>query len=841
MVRSAVYLNTGTDRCLEAACLMGLSATDWTWSVRFEDLDNDGRLDLHVTNGMIRNFFDADLHARVANFPPAERSRAIKAAPVLVEKNLAFRNRGDLQFEDVSAAWGLDQAGVSFGAAFGDLDGDGDLDLVFINYEGNPIVCRNDSDHGHSIIVALHGTISNRFGAGATVQIETAAGPQVRQLVLARGYMSSSEPVLHFGLGDEGVVKQLTVKWPSGQDQSFENLAADRRYTITEVANGAEQPSKSEAPKDHGQFEEVSQRMGLALTTKDARVDELKGQPLLPFRQNPFGPGVAIGDLDGDGRDDIVVGGMTGQPTQIALCRGNEAYHAQFISANPEGAADAAPLVFDADGDGRNDLLLPKGGVAHPAGDAAYQPMLYVSRGDKRFHEAPPGALPAFTSSAGPCVAADFDRDGRLDIFIGGRVVPGAYGAIPRSALWMNRGDHFSDETESLAAGLTRAGMVAAVLATDVDQDGWMDLLVALQWGEIQCWRNLTGKGFENRSERFGFSSAGSGWWNSLAAADFNGDGRLDYVVGNVGLNTPYHATPQQPALLYRGDFDSSGQQQLIEASPDGSVFVPRRGRSTMIAAMPSLARKFPTFAGYAKATVEDIFGEEPLRQAARLQATEFRSGVFLSQPDGTFRFTPLPRLAQIAPIYGLVAADFDGDGRADICAVQNSYAPISETGRFDGGLGQVFRGDGHGGFIPVPARESRLIVPGDGKGLACLDVDGDGWPDLIVTRNNSTVLVFRNSGQPGRNSFAVTLEGSPANRQAIGARIEIVMEYGGQQTAEVSAGGGYLSQSSATCFFGFEQSNAPREIRIAWPSGAHSSHPWAAGTSRFRFTVPTP
>jgi hypothetical protein len=293
--------------------------------------------------------------------------------------------------------------------------------------------------------------------------------------------------------------------------------------------------------------------------------------------------------------------------------------------------------------------------------------------------------------------------------------------------------------------------------------------------------------------------------------------------------------------LLFRGDFDSSGQQQLIEAASDNGILFPRRGRTRMVAAMGSLGRRFPTFAAYASASLTDLFGEEALRHAVRLHATEFRSGVFLSQADGTFRFVPLPREAQIAPIYGVVAGDFDGNGHADICAVQNSYAPIPETGRLDGGLGQFLRGDGSGGFFPVPVRESQLVVPGDGKGLAVFDADGDGWPDLIATRNNSRTLVFRNQGRPDGKSFTVTLHGPVQNPHAIGARIEVVMGDGKLQVAEVTAGGGYLSQSSATSFFGFRPEYPPFEIRIAWPSGKRSHDTWIPDAYHFQFSTPEP
>ena len=562
----------------------------------------------------------------------------------------------------------------------------------------------------------------------------------------------------------------------------------------------------------------------------------------MPRRQNRLGPGIAIGDLRGDRSEAVVIGGSTGSPARVLVVSG-EAKFTLLDGALPPTAAtlpDAAPLVFDADGDGRLDLFLPKGGVAAPAGDAAYQPRLYFNRGGGRFEPAPATTLPPLPVSAGPAVAADFNRDGRLDLFIGGRVVPGAYPETPRSVLLVNRGGTFADVTDEIAPGLAHVGLVSAALWTDVDGDGWPDLLLALQWGGVRCWRNLAGRRFEDWSERWGFTSAGSGWWNSLAAADFNGDGRLDYAVGNCGLNTQYRASPAEPALLYRGVFDASDRAQLLEAEYDAGRIVPVRGRSTLEFVLPSLLRKFPTFRAYAAATLEDLVSPDRLQAAERFAATELRSGVLLSQPDGTYRFEPLPRPAQIAPIFGLVAGDFDGDGRADLYAVQNSYAPIPEVGRFDGGVSQLLHGDGHGQFTPVPPAVSGLVVPGDAKALAVLDLDGDGWPDFLVTRNNERMLAFANTGVAGRQSLRVVLRGPAGNPTAIGARITVVLTDGLQQTAEVAAGSGYLSQSTAACFFGFPDSNPPRVIRVRWPSGRTTEIAGPAKSGTVAITAPS-
>ena len=831
-MRNALYINTGTGRCLEAANLAGLAATDWTWSARLEDLDNDGRLDLFVTNGMYRENNNVDLLARMMLAEsPAEKVAIERASPEMPEQHLAFRNLGDLRFEDVSAAWGLNQKGISFGAAVADLDGRGNLDIVYANYHGGVTLLRNDSDTGHRIMVALRGTASNRFGVGSILRIETDSGLQVREVVLSRGLMSSSEPVVHFGLGADTRVRKLTVSWPSGCTQEFLDLPADQRFTVIEAApNGPPRPPPAPAP---AQFSEVGRVLNFAFRTREVPFDESTQQQLLPARQNRRGPALAVGDLAAAGRDDIVLGGTPADPGRVLLA-GPSGVLAEGDASTlvPDGPLSDGPiLVFDADGDGRSDILLTRGGSSRPAGSPEFQPRLLLNDGRGGFRGAPSGFLPTLPISAGAVAAADFDRSGRLGVFIGGRVLPGQYPLSPMSALLANRGGRFEDVTDHVAPGLRSIGMVTGALWSDVDGDGWPDLLLTLEWGGVKYFHNDKGRSFEDWSERSGFTSAGKGWWTSIASADFNGDGRPDFVVGNVGLNTQYDASPESPALLFYGDFNGDGGAQLIEAYNEGGRLYPWRTRRDLGLAIPAVLKRFPRNDYYSRATLGEILGEDRLASAARFEATEFRSGVFLSRADGTYAFEPLPRIAQVSPFQGLVAGDFDGDGHADIFAVQNSYAPIPSVGRFDGGLGQFLRGDGKGGFVPVPLLQSGLEVPGDAKALAVADIGRDGWPDFLVTRNNSTTLAFRNGGVEGRHSLSVRLVGPLGNPSAVGARVSLEHADGASQTSEVQSGSGYYSQSTAAVFFGWFDANPPRRVQVRWPSGTESVHPFVPGS----------
>jgi enediyne biosynthesis protein E4 len=759
---NALYINTGTDRYQEIAHLAGFDATGWTWAIRFADLDCDGRQDLFLTGGMIRNFTNPDLVDKVNVAPnPTARALVWKNSPVREEHTLAFRNKGDLKFENVSEAWGLDRLGVSFGCAIADLDGDGYLDIVYNTFDGPPVILRNVGATAHRIEFKLQGRAPNRDAIGAEVRIQTPSGVQVRQVYTERGVVASEPALVHFGLGADTVVNRVTIHWPNGQVQVLEDLPADRLVTVRQpdLAPGEtvkRPPAQRSHPKDpNALYAEAASASGLAVTDTLVPFDEFSRQRLLPRRLNLTGPAIAVADVDGNGIDDVFVGGVDGKAGTLFLGQSDGSYKpaAEQPWAQGPDADQAGALFFDATGAGRADLLVLGGGVRHERGDTAYNARLFLNDGKGRFTEAPAGVLPGEGESSCVAAAADFDHSGKPGLFIGGRAVAGHWPQAPRSFLYRNEGGKFVDVTDTYAPGLRDVGMVTAAVWADMDHDGRPDLLVATEWGPIHYFHN-NGHGLEDWTRKAGLA-AKTGWWSALAVADLEGHGRLDIICGNVGLNTKYHASQAQPTVLYAGDVDGSGRDELIEAQYEGGKLYPVRGRSKLAYVFPWISRKFPTFEAYADAQVTDVFPAEHLSKAQRLEATELASGVYHQRPDGTFEFRPLPTQAQISPITSIIVGDLEGRGALDLYCVGNNYGPEPSTGRFDGGVGLLLRGNGKGDFEAVAPWKSGLVAPGDTRLAALVRYAGKASrPGILVSQSNGPLYFFKPNPAPKDTAF---------------------------------------------------------------------------------------
>jgi len=814
-MRNALLLNTGRGLFGEVACWAGIEATDWTWSVRFEDFDNDGWADLHVTNGMVREPNNVDLLAQMMRaLSDQQRIGVIKRAPVLAEANLAYRNVRGTGFENVTDAWGLGEIGVAFGAATGDFDNDGDLDLVYLSYDGGVSILRNDIAGRHRVQVRLQGTRSNRHGVGAVVRIQSSTtGLQSQTLTVARGYAAGSELVAHFGLGDDETVERLIVEWPSGVKQIFTDLPADFAYVVRESDT-----SSSPSPTDDSPLFQAAPNLGFDVNDTSPPALAEKEQAFIPFRTDRRGPAIAVADVDGDGEDDIFVGATTSSPAQL-LRRKNGRYVAEVPAGIGAAQIEDGPLLLiDVDGNDTRDLLRTKASAAMNVWPAAYRPVLYSNDGRGAFTAT--DWLPQLEINVGAVCAADIDGDGDLDLFLGGRSVPGRYPETPSSVLLRNDGGRFVDITSQVPA-LGQVGLVKSAMFRDVDGDGRPDLIVALEWDYVRYFRNEGGGRFSDLTEQSGFASGGRGWWNSLAAADFNGDGRLDFAAGNLGLNTTYKASPSHPATLLYGDFAGNGTKLIAEAVYDGDTLYPLRARADLGARLPFILRRFPKNDDFARANLVQVLGEKKVASAEVYRADNFSSGVFLSQPDGTYRFEPLPREAQTAPIHGIVAADFDGDGLLDLAAVQNTDSTVP---RFHGGVGLFLKGNGRGGFSSLPSTKSGVLVPGNGRALALIDANGDSRPDLLFTQHGGRGGLLVNAANDARG-LRLRLQGPRGNIDAIGARLKLSYSDGSTVYQQIGYDGGWLSQSTAGLFVALSPHLRVVEAVVDWPDGGRSRH----------------
>ena len=828
-MRNMLYRNTGANRFQGLGRIAGLSSTDWTWSILFGDLDLDGYSDIVATNGIPRFDMNPDIGLRVKQLWHAGQKAAaieqIQNVPKVQERNQVLRNNGRLGFQRIAPEWGLDLQSVSQAAALVDIDRDGDLDLIVSNFNEEVAVFRNDLQDGHAVEVVLQGRGKNTFGIGARVELEAGGQHLMRENWLSRGYLSGQEPRLCFGLGAATRIARLTVRWPSGVMQELSDLEADRCYTLREPD---EQGVRFPAPAPAAPTVMAAMADGPRLTHQERDFDDYLEQPLLPHKLSQLGPGVAVADVDGDGTDDLFLGGAAGQAGTLLLREGPGWKKVDGPWQGDKEAEDMGVLWFDCDGDGDQDLLVTSGGVEQKQGDEKLQDRLYRNDGDGKFTR-DAEALPAPAESSSSACAADFDGDGDLDLFVGGRLVPGLYPDAPPSRLYRNDGGKFVDVTKELAPALLSAGMVSGACWSDVDGDGKPDLLLAAHWQPLRCLHNDGGK-LTDVTQDAGLIEC-VGWWNSIAAIDVDGDGDLDYIAGNFGRNTKYKANKEHPAGLRWADFDGNGTRDLVETKFQDDTLLPVRGRSCSSQAMPFIAQKFSTYEHYASSTLADIYPQDKLQSAGSLQATCLDSVLLRNDGKGRFGIEPLPFMAQVAPLFGLAVADFDGDGLDDVIAGTNFFSPEPETGRFDGGFGLLLRGDGRG-LEPVEPLRAGLLSGTDQKGAACLDLDGDGAPDVLLANNDAPVDCYRAAGSSRR--LLVQLQGGTGNPTAVGAIVLAVHQDGRKFAHEIAAGSGYLSQSSARLWLAGDV----QRLEVHWPGGASSAHEIPPGQTKLTLTA---
>lgn len=740
-MRNALQVNTGTGKFLDVAFYAGLDSTDWTWSGIFGDLDNDGLEDAFFTNGIERNVQDSDaaaarIKAKSEGATEEELHEQLLSGPRFKEKNLVFKNQGGFEFSNESESWRLDDETVSHGAVLVDLDRDGDLDLVVSNMNDPVGIYRNDSSGQKAILVSLVGEESNRFGLGARIEAVLSDGQKLSRMVTSsRGYMSGVEAVTHFGLGENELVKEMVVRWPSGRVQSFADVKAGYHYRVSESGEEANEEEEVEAL-----FVAEEGRMGIEFQHRENDYNDFISQPLLPNRLSQFGPAMEVGDLNGDGRLDLYFGGAEGAEGALFF-QGDDGKYDESVSEVLKGDVnyeDVAAKMFDADGDGDLDLYVVSGGASRRRGSERYRDRLYLNDGKGAFERAADGTLPDVLES-GACVeAGDFDGDRDLDLFVGGRHVPGNYPTIPQSVLLRNEGGKF----EKVESVVNEAGLVTGAQWGDFDGDGRLDLLVACEWGPVKFYQN-TPEGFVENTGVAGLAKF-TGWWTCVQVGDLDQDGDLDFVAGNFGLNTKYKVDAEHPATLFAHDFGGQGKLQLVEAKSKGGKLLPVRGRSCSASAMPHLLKNAPSYTAFASMSLQDLYTPQALDEAIRLEANTLATTVFWNDGKGRFKGEALPTLSQLAPVMDIAIADLDGDGLVDIALGQNFNGAQRETGRMNAGLGVVLTGDPEGGFRELWPAESGFFQRDDLRGLVAKDLDGDGAIDLITANNGSQPRVFK-------------------------------------------------------------------------------------------------
>jgi hypothetical protein len=751
LMRNMLQHNNGNGTFSDLAWQAGVARTDWSWAALIADFDLDGNKDIFVTNGLAKDVTSQDYIAFLSNDQTllaathggkerVDFTSLINAMTSTKLPDYAFRNNGDLTFTKVSASWGLDRPSFSNGAAYGDLDGDGAPDLVVNNVNDEAFVYRNNAralyPANHHLRVQLVGDSANRFGVGARVTLHAPGREFMQELEPTRGFQSSVDYTLTFGVGRVDVLDSVVVAWPDGRMSGLSRVGTNRLLTIRQKdSQNRPSPLGPNRPTAHPPlFRDVTGQVGLDFVHHENDFVDFDREPLIPKMVSREGPFVAVGDVNGDGLDDVFIGGAKGQPSALYVQRPN----GTFVATNqPLFAADAisedlGAAFFDANGDGNLDLYVVTGGSEFSDLAPALEDRLYLGDGHAHIRKTANQLPPQFTSGSRVAVSKDY-------VFIGGRIVPGRYGIDPPSTLLRNDGHgRFTDVTAQVAPDLAHIGMVTDAMWIDVDGDRRLDLVVVGEWMPITIFHN-TGTTLERVATRGLEHSAG--WWNRIIAGDFNGDGRIDFVVGNLGLNTRLHATPAEPARMYVKDFDGNGFPEQIVTLYENGTSLPLALRDELTNALPYLKARYPKYSDYAGQTVEQIVGNG-LNGALVKQAETFATTLALSNRDGSYTLVPLPREAQIAPVYGILAGDFDHDGKLDLLLAGNFSGVQPEIGSMMASYGLMLHGNGHGGFTPLNEAQSGFVVPGEARDIQRLRTRrGDLY---IVARNNDRPLFFR-------------------------------------------------------------------------------------------------
>ncbi|MEQ9437404.1 MAG: VCBS repeat-containing protein [Cyclobacteriaceae bacterium] len=755
--RNMLHFNNGNDTFSEIGRLTGVHATDWSWGALMTDLDNDGQKDIFVANGIHQDLTDQDYIQFISNEQTVRSiitkdkvdfKKLIDAIPSERIANYMFVNQGDYTFANEAEAWGLAEPSHSNGAAYGDLDNDGDLDLVVNNVNMPPFLYRNETDtlrpDHHYLKISLIGEGKNTFAVGSQIRLYYDGEMLYQEQMPMRGFQSSVDPRPNFGLGTADRVDSLIVRWPDGKITSLANVKADQCLALYQ---------KDATVATHDKFQQ-------AITNPLFQEDTTSATPLFTHRENDFvdfdrdhllfhmlsteGPKLAKGDVNGDGLDDFYVGGAKEQAGVLFLQKRNGTFAAVSNSAFEQDkiSEDLGSLFFDADGDGDLDLYVSSGGNEFSKNSTALLDRLYINDGKGLFTKSNQILPVASRFESTSCVtAADYDADGDLDLFVGGRLRPFLYGVPVDSYLLENDGKgHFSDVTADKAPSLQKIGMVTDALWQDIDQDGDADLMVVGEWMPISVLINEGGH-LVASTDTAGLGHT-HGWWNTLEAADLDLDGDIDFVVGNHGLNSRFKASRNRPVRMLVQDFDGNGTAEPIISTYQGDTAYPMVLKHDLVMQLPVLKKKYLKYENYQGETVESIFTSAQRSNALELETYELASSVLINDGQGHFEVQALPQEAQFSPVYGILIRDFDQDGHQDILLGGNLFGAKPEVGRYDASYGLLMKGDGQGNFQPLRAPASGISIEGEVRDI--IDLEIQGKPVVLVARNNLPLQFYR-------------------------------------------------------------------------------------------------